>query len=102
MPDGDLICVLCENGIETVGHIYFSCTFSWITWCNWINEWGLMCVFPAHPQIFLLASNELLKSGGCHKVLLQAFFLLLFGLYGCCKMKWFLMEGRWRGTSLKA
>ena len=73
----DINFVLCNNGIESFSHLFFTCEFSWKAWqfcCNW---WGIDWVVSDNLQLnFNYWFLEL--KGDCRKVWLSGFYVIIW------------------------
>ena len=74
-------CALCNENLENIGHLFFSCNYSLKLWCSCLNKWkidGVMTVEPRHAfESWLeehLTENQRKKWCVC--------FLAWFGLCG--------------------
>ena len=49
LPSPDAVSVLCDDHVESIGHLFFSCNYSWKSWCSCLNWWKVEWVMPVEP-----------------------------------------------------
>ena len=51
LPTSEATCVLCNDHMESIGHLFFSCNYSWKLWCSCFNKLKIYWVIPIDPRI---------------------------------------------------
>ncbi|GMI86725.1 hypothetical protein HRI_002341800 [Hibiscus trionum] len=46
----DLNCPLCNSHVETINHLFFSCSFAWGLWMKFAGFWDINMVLPADAE----------------------------------------------------
>ncbi|XP_057452233.1 uncharacterized protein LOC130744058 [Lotus japonicus] len=54
------ICVLCEEHLESIGHLFFSCKFTWGIWMNCYRWLGVCSVFQEESHAHFLQHGQML------------------------------------------
>lgn len=47
----DATCVLCNEGVETINHLFCHCPFTWKVWCRCPHWWNYSWVILENPKI---------------------------------------------------
>ena len=51
LPRSKANCVLCNEHMENIGHLFFSCNYSWKLWCSYFNKLKINWVILVDPRI---------------------------------------------------
>ncbi|XP_015961036.1 uncharacterized protein LOC107485010 [Arachis duranensis] len=58
----DVICVLCNKGVEVGHHLFLACEFSWQVWCAWLTfagrQWSCPGTLKEHFQSWTESSTS--------------------------------------------
>ncbi|XP_016164945.1 uncharacterized protein LOC107607510 [Arachis ipaensis] len=58
----DVVCVLCNNGVEFGHHLFLACDFSWQVWCAWLSfvgrQWSCSGTLKEHFQSWTELPNS--------------------------------------------
>ncbi|EOY08309.1 Uncharacterized protein TCM_022646 [Theobroma cacao] len=74
-------CCFCCTEIETVNHLFFSCTESWKIWASWCCIWGISWVALANAWEFFCAWVDLVQDVAKNKIWKMAFFVITWSIW---------------------
>ena len=51
------LCTFCKVKIESIGHLFFACSYSWLIWTHCFSIWGLFWVVHNDPMAMFFGSR---------------------------------------------
>ncbi|KAL4338196.1 hypothetical protein AHAS_Ahas12G0186000 [Arachis hypogaea] len=54
----DVTCVLCNNGVDDVHHLFLGCIFTWQVWSAWTSAFGQRWSYPGSMKEHFLSWTE--------------------------------------------
>ena len=77
----DPTCVLCSDGVESVRHLFFTCSATWALWYNCFQWWGVIWCCPNDPISFFKAWEGTPFSGFERKLWISLIYVVLWTIW---------------------
>ena len=81
LPADNYRCVICNEGEESISHLFFTCNFAWRVWsccCDW---WGLTWVIHSDPRSNFESWTAIKCSKNQRKMWLSCFYVIIWSLW---------------------
>ncbi|XP_016172465.1 uncharacterized protein LOC107614851 [Arachis ipaensis] len=77
----DTVCVLCNNELEHVYHLFLGCEFAWQVWSAWISGFDYQWSYPGSLKEHYLSWTEEPKSKGNREQRLRCFCAVIWNIW---------------------
>lgn len=79
--ENEALCPFCEMEIESVSHLFFTCTFSWRLWMSCFEWWGINSTLHADPLPNLLSWQQHVSGSFKIDIWNSLFFVIVWSIW---------------------
>ncbi|EOY17298.1 Uncharacterized protein TCM_036449 [Theobroma cacao] len=79
--ENQALCVICNQKLDSVRHLSFTCDEVWKIWGRWCLDWKVNWVIHESPKFLFLAWNSLCVSNDKLKIWILVFYVITWSIW---------------------